>query len=253
MHLSLWQMNVCIYTLSNIDLTFKTRSFIQECTTMTFLKLFTELKYCAAHVQSKTDRGLTKVESKEDMPSYCSHPWVLLQGQLLKTHVCMWIYMELQWPLVAENKTTFKRDGREFLLCHQHSLSTKKGTERHRVLEQPANMWQSHPGSCEIFPLLTSSWLIAFWASFLKLFSLKLPCISGTAWMCRELSQTWGMTQLLAASFWKAAAPQQMNRSWAKAMWTKEISGEDWVTLLFYLLIYPKLLYEAHIKLIFQT
>lgn len=36
-------------------------------------------------------------------------------------------------------------------------------------------------------------------------------------------------------------------------MWTKEISGEDWVNLLFYLLIYPKLLYEAHIKLIFQA
>lgn len=44
-------------------------------------------------------------------------------------------------------------------------------------------------------------------------FPLKLPHISGRAWMCRKLSQTWGMAQLLGANFWKAAAPQQMN--WA--------------------------------------
>lgn len=53
---------------------------------MTFLKLFTKLKYCAAHVQSKTDRGLMEREPKEDMPSYCFHLQVLLQGQLLQAH-----------------------------------------------------------------------------------------------------------------------------------------------------------------------
>lgn len=49
-------MNVCIYTLSNIDLSFKTGNFIRQCTTTTFFKIFAKLKYCAARVQSKTDR-----------------------------------------------------------------------------------------------------------------------------------------------------------------------------------------------------
>lgn len=39
----------------------------------------------------------------------------------------MWIYMELQWPLVAENKTTFKIDGGEFLSCHQPFSVLKRG------------------------------------------------------------------------------------------------------------------------------
>lgn len=64
---------------------------------MKFLKLFTELKYCAAHVQSKTDEGLTKDESKEDMPSYCSHPRVLKQGQLLRSRV----YVDLHGVAMA--------------------------------------------------------------------------------------------------------------------------------------------------------
>lgn len=69
------------------------------------------------------------------------------------------------------NSSLLKRrqNGCEILSCHQF-LTSKKGTEKH-VLEQPANMWQGHPDSCEIFSLLTSSWLMHFCASFLKLFS----------------------------------------------------------------------------------
>lgn len=61
-------MNGCIYTFRDTDLTFKTGSFIQERTTTIFWKLLTRLKYCVAHVQRKTDRGLIEDESKEDVP-----------------------------------------------------------------------------------------------------------------------------------------------------------------------------------------
>lgn len=40
------------------------------------------------------------------------------------------------------------------------------------MLKQSVNMWQSHSNSCETF-LLLSSWLIAIWASSLKLCSCQ--------------------------------------------------------------------------------
>lgn len=76
--------------------------------------------------------------------------------------VCVWIYMELQQPLVAENKTSMKIDGGEILSCHQ------KGDRKASCV---GTVWQSHSDSCEIFPLLTPSWLTVFWQSFLKLLS----------------------------------------------------------------------------------
>lgn len=52
-------------------------------------------------------------------------------------------------------------------------LATKKVTGRLCMLEQPTNIWQIHPDSCEIFPLLTSDWLTVFWIRFSIFFPLS--------------------------------------------------------------------------------
>lgn len=108
-HLLLWHVNL---HSEIINLTFRA---IQECRAMKSLKLFTKLKYCAAHVQSKTDRGLMERDPKEDMPSYCSHPQCCYRGSIYRV-------MVLQWPLVAENKSSVKTDGGEIPLSQPLSL-----------------------------------------------------------------------------------------------------------------------------------
>lgn len=157
------------FTLSNIHLTSETRSFIQEPTAMAFSELFTKLKYCAVHVQSKTDRGWAEDESKADMPSYCSHPGVLLQGcfyRLVRVSGPTWNCNDRWWLKI---KLALKQMGWD-PVTSPAPLTTKKVTGRLCMLEQPTNMWQIHPDSWKIFLLLTSNWLTVFWASYLIFF-----------------------------------------------------------------------------------
>lgn len=141
-------------------------------------------------------------------------------------------------------KRSVKIDGGEIPSSHQ-PLSLLKRAQKGVVLEQPANMWQSLSNSCEIFPLL-SSWPIAFWASLLKL------CTSRSApylWHSLDVQEALWDTRndsAIGTKLQKSCCPSQMN--WdpeQKLREPKEFQVKTRWT--FYLLIYLKLLYEAHV------
>lgn len=145
------------------------------------------------------------------MPSYCSHPGVLLQGcfcRLVRVSGSTWNCNDHRWLKI---KLALKQMGWDSITSPA-PLATKKVTGRLCTLEQPTNIWQIHPDSCEIFPFLTSDWLTVFWICFSIFFpSQTAPYLWYSLDVYRKCSQTWGTAQLLPASFSKSAAPQQMN------------------------------------------
>lgn len=157
----------------------------------------------------KIDKRMGRGWAKGSHAFILLSPWCAATGLLLQTRACKWIYTELQWPSVAENKTSIETDG---VRSHHVPLTIKKVTGGLCMLEQPTNIWQIHPDSCEIFPLLTSDWLTVFWIRF-SIFSPSqtAPYLWYSLDVYRKCSQTWGTAQLLPASFQKSAAPQQMN------------------------------------------
>lgn len=161
---------------------------------MTFLKLFTTLKYCAAHVQSKTDRRLIGNQRKTCLPIAlilkCCY-----RGNFYRL-------MELQWPLVAKNSV--KTDGGEIPSSQLLSLlkRAQKGIMCSNSLQICAESLQllNIPSAFKLANCNLDKLVETLFLSKCPIPLVQPRC----AW---KLSETQGMTQLLAPSCRKAAVP----------------------------------------------
>lgn len=139
----------------------------------------------------------------------------------------------------------------EIISRHQHLSELIKGTGRHYVLEQPADLWWCHwlkKHSSANFKLA----VFCFGQASQNVFLLKPPCICGTPWMFKKRSSIRNgsvISSNLLKSYYSSADEL---RSWAKAMWTEDMSGEDYVNLLYDLLIY-KATFHYKFSWIFHT
>lgn len=129
--------------------------------------------------------------------------------------------MELQWLLVAENKSGVKIDGGEIPWSHYLEGHRKAscGTACKYVAESLQLLWHVPPAfklaDCILGKLVETLFLLEC------PISLAQPGCAGSSLGRQE----W-------LSYWHQAAKKLLPltdelRSWAKAMWTKEISGED--------------------------
>lgn len=123
--------------------------------------------------------------------------------------------MELQWLLVAENKSGVKIDGGEIPWSHEPLSLLRRA--------QKGIMWNGLQICGRVTPTLVTcspcfqAGRLHFGQACWNFVPLRVPHISGTAWMCRKLSRTPGMTQLLAPSCQKAAAPHRWTEILSKS------------------------------------